>query len=214
KNMTTTVITPSDNIQTALNGVNPGGTLVFSAGTYTISSTIVFTSGGTPFTDITLRGEPGAKIVPGATFDSKLFDLGSDPAAASRIRFENLTFDMSALTGSPTASYVIYGDKNSDVSVIGCRFFNSLFGVYLIDQTRVEFIGNEVAKPGAASWGYWGFLLAGAKGAIVRRNKAHNNPIDGLKFGPPTVSGSGTVSVTNGLASVTTSGTSLTTADI
>jgi hypothetical protein len=199
---------PDYDATTIQSAVNTGGLILLTAGTYTIGATVQFFSGGTPKTDITLRGEPGTRIVPVSTFNGKLFDLGSGTAAASNIRFENLVFDMSALSSPLDTSYVIRGAENSGVAIVDCSILSAYSGAYLTDQTDLELSRNVIANTRAGA--LWGVFIGGANRAVVRGNEAYGNNLDGIKFGPPSTLGTGTASVTNGSAVVTGTGTSFT----
>ena len=204
--MATTITGGTSNDTSTIQGaVNGGGLIIFSPGTYTITGgSVQFFSGGTGKSNITLRGEPGAKIVAGTGYDSVLFDLGSATSGvASSITFENLTFDMTSLS-SPNGSCVISGDGNTGITIKSCKFVQPYKGAYLSRQTDFRFVDNEIDR--ARSGGVWGLFLQSATRAEVRGNRAHDCALDGLKFGPPIETGPGQVTVTLG-SPVTVTGT-------
>ena len=174
-----------------------GGVVVLPSGNYNLNAISIPTP---PGGRLIVRGEANVTITPRSSV--KIFDL----TGCQDVTFENITFDLANSSGVG-----IYGDNCSSITVRGCRFTNCISGAYFRSVTSLRFEDNVVDN---SPLGGWGFYLGACSNGWVVRNHAYSNGIDGLKFGPATTAGSGTITLASSPGSaqtVTGTGTSFTT---
>jgi hypothetical protein len=166
-----------------------GGAILCKPGSYTMTASI---TGSSNVSIIAPWG--GVTFAPNG--NRKMFDLTSK----SRVTFRGIKFDM---TGFATnASYAIYADSVTDLTIEQCEFVSGRRAVELRSYTNVKVrdcIGRNASE--------WAFYFGGGTGLWVSGNKCYSNGLDGIKVGTANTTRTGTITVTNGSTAVTGSST-------